>query len=109
MADQARIDAHRAFARCFGKNLLRARRAAGMSQEALGFESDLHRTEIGMLERGTRVPRLDTAVKLASSLGISLDDLAEGVQWRAAVRTGGWFAAAGGDAPNRAFGRELTR
>lgn len=71
-----------------------------MSQETLGFESDLHRTEIGMLERGIRVPRIDTATKLAASLGITLDDLVKGVRWRAAVRTGGWFATAGDDAPD---------
>ena len=93
MPGQAQIDAHHEFAACFGHNLVRARKAAGISQEALGFETALHRTEIGMLERGIRIPRLDTALKLACTLGVSIDELAGGIEWRAAVRTGGWFAA----------------
>lgn len=93
MPDQAQVDAHRVFARRFGENLIRARKAAGISQEELGFETDLHRTEIGTLERGIRVPRLDTVVKLACILGISIDELAEGMRWRAGARTGGWFSA----------------
>lgn len=102
MPDQARIDAHRKFARQFGENLFRARKAAGISQEELGFQTDLHRTEIGMLERGIRIPRLDTVLKLACTLGISIDELAEGMRWRAAVRTGGWFSASDEDAETSA-------
>jgi transcriptional regulator with XRE-family HTH domain len=46
--------------RCLGENVLLARRRAGISQEELGFLSMLHRTEIGQLERGIRIPRMDT-------------------------------------------------
>jgi transcriptional regulator with XRE-family HTH domain len=94
MADQARIDAQRVFAQRVGENLARARKAAGLSQEALSFEASLHRTEIGMLERGIRIPRIDTALKLAHTLGISIDDLVAGIEWRAAVLTGGRWSAA---------------
>lgn len=94
MPSQEKIDAHRAFARRFGKNLLRARRATGASQEDVGFATALHRTEVGMLERGIRVPRLDTALKLAHTLGVSLDDLVQGIKWRPATRLGGSFSAA---------------
>jgi len=93
MADQAQIDAQHVFAQRVGENLARARKAAGLSQEALSFEAGLHRTEIGMLERGIRIPRIDTALKLAHTLGISIDDLVAGIEWRAAVLTGGRFAA----------------
>lgn len=42
------------FARRFGENLRRIREGAGLLQEALRLRCSLHRTEIGLLERGTR-------------------------------------------------------
>jgi len=92
MADQGEIDAQRKFARRFGENLVHARRAAGLSQEALSFEAGLHRTEIGALERGIRIPRLDTLVKLAAVLGISVQRLIAGIEWEAPQRGGGSFS-----------------
>jgi transcriptional regulator with XRE-family HTH domain len=65
----------------FGKNLVRCREAADLSQEALGFLASLHRTEIGMLERGIRLPRIDTLVKLAGSLEVPPGELLEGMGW----------------------------
>lgn len=65
----------------FGKNLRRCRRRANLSQEALGVRASLHRTEVGLLERGVRVPRIDTLVKLSSGLGIEPDQLLEGMTW----------------------------
>lgn len=63
----------------FSKNLRKARLEAGLSQEALGDASDLHRTEVSLLERGARDPRLSTIVRLAGGLGVSpkvlLDDV----------------------------------
>ncbi len=52
-------------------NLRRHRRKAGLSQERLAELCDLHRTEIGLLERGERSPRLDTLVVLARGLELS--------------------------------------
>ena len=101
MPSQAEMDAHRAFAERFGANLLCARKAAGISQEMLGFEAALHRTEVGTLERGVRIPRLDTALKLASVLGVSMDELVEGIEWSAPVLGGGRFRAAGEDPASR--------
>jgi XRE family transcriptional regulator, regulator of sulfur utilization len=54
----------------FGNNLRYCRRRARISQEELGYRASLHRTEIGLLERGERVPRIDTVVKLAGGLSI---------------------------------------
>ncbi|HTA32202.1 MAG TPA: helix-turn-helix transcriptional regulator [Solirubrobacteraceae bacterium] len=54
-----------------GSNLRRRRREAGLSQERLAELCDLHRTEIGLLERGERSPRLDTLVTLARGLELS--------------------------------------
>jgi transcriptional regulator with XRE-family HTH domain len=71
-----------AVAERFGKNLVRCRRRAGISQEELGFRGDLHRTEIGMLERGLRLARIDTLIKLAGALEVSTDELLAGMHWQ---------------------------
>jgi transcriptional regulator with XRE-family HTH domain len=55
-------------AKQFGENLRRLRKGADVSQEELGMRCSLHRTEIGLLERGARVPRIDTLNKVASGL-----------------------------------------
>jgi DNA-binding XRE family transcriptional regulator len=39
-------------------NLKHCRAKAGLSQEEVGFRAELHRTEIGLLERGARVPQI---------------------------------------------------
>lgn len=66
----------------FGENLARCREGADVSQEELGFRASIHRTEVSLLERGERMPRVDTAMRIAGSLGISLDDLVAGMEWR---------------------------
>ncbi len=68
-------------ARRFGQNLRRARRRAELSQEQLGIRASLHRTEIGLLERGARVPRIDTLVKVATALAITPVELIAGIEW----------------------------
>ncbi|HTA36234.1 MAG TPA: helix-turn-helix transcriptional regulator [Solirubrobacteraceae bacterium] len=55
----------------FAENLKRQRDRAGLSQEALADICDLHRTEISLLERSKRSPRLETIVILAKGLGLS--------------------------------------
>lgn len=65
----------------FGANLVRCRKRAGLSQEDLGERAGLHRTAIGLLERGARVPRIDTLVKLAAALDVDAAALLEGIEW----------------------------
>jgi transcriptional regulator with XRE-family HTH domain len=65
----------------FAANLRRARIAVGLSQEELGFLCDLHRTEISLLERAGREPRLGTIVKLAGALKTTPDALCAGLSW----------------------------
>ncbi len=65
----------------FAINLRKARQKAKISQEELGFRCDLHRTEISLLERGGREPRLGTIVKLAGSLGVKPEELCAGIGW----------------------------
>ncbi len=65
----------------FGRNLVRVRKAKGLSQEELSFMASLHRTEIGMLERGIRLARIDTLVKLAGALRVTPGELLVGLDW----------------------------
>lgn len=65
----------------FGVNLRRARLKKGISQEELGFRCNLHRTEVSLLERGGREPRLGTIVKLAGALDTTPDRLCAGIAW----------------------------
>ena len=64
----------------FASNLRRHRTRVGLSQEALADACDLHRTEISLLERRKRSPRLETIVILARGLGLSSPtELLEGI------------------------------
>lgn len=69
-------------AECFGLNLWRSRRRAGLSQEDLGNLVGLTRQAIGQLELGRRLPRIDTIVKLAAGTSVSICVLLEGMAWR---------------------------
>lgn len=77
------------FATRFGHNLARWRERAGLSQEELGMRAELHRTAVGQLERGQRIARADTLVKLAGSLEIRPEQLLTGLEWEPSVRTEG--------------------
>lgn len=65
----------------FSVNLRKARKKAGISQQDLGDRCDLHRTEISLLERGGREPRLGTIIKLSSALGAPPESLCFGIRW----------------------------
>ena len=65
----------------FATNLRIRRQQAGLSQEALADACDLHRTEISLLERRKRSPRLETIVILSRGLGLSsAGELLEGIR-----------------------------
>jgi len=70
-------------AKRFGENLRRCRKRTGLSQEALGERASLHRTEIGLLERGERTPKIDTLIKVAAALSADANDLLDGITWTA--------------------------
>lgn len=76
----------------FGGNLRYCRRRADLSQEELGYAASLHRTEIGLLERGARVPRIDTLVKLAGGLSIAPEELLADIEWKPGSVTRGGFS-----------------
>lgn len=81
----------------FGDNLARCRRRADLSQEELSTRASLHRTEVSQLERGLRLARIDTVVKLAGALDISADDLLDGIRWGPGTVTAGGFDIEGGE------------
>jgi transcriptional regulator with XRE-family HTH domain len=78
----------------FGHRLRHRRRQAFLSQAELARLLDLHRTEIGALERGRRVPRLDTILKLAAGVEASPCELIAGLRWRPTIEvpSGGSYA-----------------
>ncbi len=78
-------------AKRFGENLARHRRRVGLSQDALGIRASLHRTEISQLERGLRIARIDTLIKLAGALGVSPEDLLDGLKWSPGEMVSGEF------------------
>jgi transcriptional regulator with XRE-family HTH domain len=81
----------------FGDNLARARKRADLSQDELSVRASVHRTEISQLERGLRVARIDTLVKLAVSLEVSADELLTGIDWVPGdTRIGRFSSSAGG-------------
>jgi transcriptional regulator with XRE-family HTH domain len=56
--------------KAFGRVLRRLRIQAGISQEKLGFDAQLERNFISLLELGGRQPSLNSVFKLSTALGI---------------------------------------
>ena len=59
----------------FGDVIREARKKRGLSQEALAEIADLHRTYIGMIERGEKNITIVNAEKIALALGHKVSDL----------------------------------
>lgn len=85
-------DAKNPVAIAFGRRLLEVREKEGVSQDELADISSVHRTEISLLERGGREPRLGIIVKLATALNKKPSALVDGIldyeppsqeEWRA--------------------------
>lgn len=92
-------------AECFGRNLARRRRLAGLSQQALGELAGMDRSEIAAIERGLRLPRLDTVLKVSAGVGASTCELlAELPRWRPGRHVEGGFDLGGDSVPGREEG-----
>lgn len=63
----------------FAANLRAQRVKRALSQEALGYAAGMHRTEVSLLERAARDPRLATIVRLARALEVVPADLLDGI------------------------------
>ncbi|TMH85403.1 MAG: helix-turn-helix transcriptional regulator [Betaproteobacteria bacterium] len=59
----------------FGRVLRRLRKEAGLTQEELGFEANLRRTYVSILELGHQQPTLTTLLKLAKPLKRSAQEI----------------------------------
>jgi transcriptional regulator with XRE-family HTH domain len=64
-----------------GANVRRLRNTnrPGLSQEELAYRARLHRTEVGKIEQGHVEPKLTTLVLIAEVLGVSLNELVQGL------------------------------
>ena len=59
----------------FGKQLQKYRELAGYSQEDLAEKIDLSSIFISYIERGQKAPSVNTLIKLANTLNVSVDIL----------------------------------
>ena len=66
----------------FADNLILLRSRVDLSQERTAERAGLHKTELSLLERGLRLPRLDTLVKLAGAIEVEPCELLMGMAWR---------------------------
>lgn len=79
-----------------GLNLASCRRRAKVSQGELAVMASVHRTAVSQIERGERVCRVDTLVKLACSLKVPPADLLDGLHWEpGGTRLGRFTSGAG--------------
>jgi ribosome-binding protein aMBF1 (putative translation factor) len=63
----------------FGERIRELRKAKGISQEELADKASLHRTYIGMIERGEKNISIINIEKIAKSLDIQLNTLFNGL------------------------------
>lgn len=66
--------------KAFGHVLRALRKERKLTQETLGFEAELDRTYVSLLELGESSPTLDTLVVLCKPLGLSLTELCQKIE-----------------------------
>lgn len=59
----------------FGQRVRQLRQQKGLSQEDLGYETGLHRTYIGQIERAEKNITLRNIERIARELGVDIKDL----------------------------------
>lgn len=69
------MDSKASISKRFGLFIAKLRNERGMTQEELAFKSGLHRTYIGMIERGERNITLVNAMRLADAFGIRMSEM----------------------------------
>lgn len=62
-----------------GKNIKKKRESKSWNQEELALRTNLSTPYIGMIERGEKIPRLETFIRIANTLDATSDELLEGV------------------------------
>jgi transcriptional regulator with XRE-family HTH domain len=81
-----------AVAERFGQNLRRVRKREHISQERPAKLASLHRTEVGLLEKGERICRIDTLVRLTGAMDVAPEELLDGIDWVPGPDTDGTFS-----------------
>ena len=59
----------------FGQKMQKVRQSSGVTQEELAARLGMHRTSIGLIERGERNPTIRTLYKIAKALKVPASDL----------------------------------
>jgi transcriptional regulator with XRE-family HTH domain len=77
----------------FGGNLLRIRQARRLSQESLAERAGIHRTQISLFETGQRQPLMETLIRLAGALEVSVPTLLEGISFKPGAGEGEFVVA----------------
>jgi transcriptional regulator with XRE-family HTH domain len=57
------------------------RQKQGLSQESFADVCGLHRTAMGLLERGKSIPKLDTLLLVAAHLDMTVSELLQGLKY----------------------------
>ena len=79
----------------FAANLRKLRAEADLTQEELSFRAEVHRSQISLMESGDRLPRLDTLIKLAGALRVSVGELTAEIAWTPGEHRPGAFVVGG--------------
>ena len=69
------------------KRISTERKARHMTQEDLAAKAEVSPTHIGVIERGAKIPNLDTFVAIANALDVSADKLLQDVVNRSGEST----------------------
>ncbi len=64
-------------ARLIGNRIKEERRRQKLSQETLAFESNIHPSYFGCIERGEKCPTVDTLYKISTALNVPINRLME--------------------------------
>jgi transcriptional regulator with XRE-family HTH domain len=62
-----------------GRRIRRRRRYLDLTQEEVALRASVHRTQMTLIERGRRMPRLHTLILICTALDISPCQLLEGI------------------------------
>jgi transcriptional regulator with XRE-family HTH domain len=63
-----------------GERIRSKRERKGFSQEGFAEECGLHRTAMGLIERGKSIPRLDTLLIVSGHLEVPVSELLQGLE-----------------------------
>lgn len=65
--------------KCIGKRIREKRIEHSWSQEELAEKANLSPVYIGMIERGEKIPKMETFIRIANILMVTSDDLLQDV------------------------------